>query len=264
MQLAFAVARRGEARSDHLFGRWRRLASCGSVHRRHRKVSRCPHSGDINPNQKRKVPPARRRIAAKLRLSGCGDRHACPARRAGPRWRAGQKGRARWHAGTRRRRSSRARRCPSRASAEAEPGLAASDRARRRRDRRHRHPDPDRRRRRQGRAGGDPLLRHRRPDLRRRRAGLCRDGDDDPGLGQRLYLHLCRARRVARLDRRLEPDPRIFAGGERGRGGLVGLCLALARSLGRFPARADAKGPELRRRSSTCRPSSSSRSSPAC
>ena len=57
-----------------------------------------------------------------------------------------------------------------------------------------------------------------------------------PGLGQRLYLHLCRARRAARLDRRLEPDPRIFAGGERGRGRLVGLCLAAARGLGRIPA----------------------------
>ena len=60
-----------------------------------------------------------------------------------------------------------------------------------------------------------------------------------PGLGQRLYLHLCRARRTARLDRRLEPDPRIFAGGERGRGRLVGLCLAAcSQAWAGLPARA--------------------------
>ena len=105
----------------------------------------------------------------------------------------------------------------------AEPVLAASRRARRRGDRRHGYPHAHRRRRRQGRAGGDPVLRHRWPDLHRRRARLCRDGDDDPRLGQRLYLHLCRARRIARLDRRLEPDPRIQPGGQRGRGRLVGL-----------------------------------------
>jgi len=32
-----------------------------------------------------------------------------------------------------------------------------------------------------------------------------------PVLGKRLYLHLCRYRRIARLDRRLEPDPQVFA-----------------------------------------------------
>ena len=52
-------------------------------------------------------------------------------------------------------------------------------------------------------------LRHRRRDLRLRRAGLCRNGDDDPGVGQRLHLHLCRVRRADRLDRRLVADPRI-------------------------------------------------------
>ena len=125
----------------------------------------------------------------------------------------------------------------ARAPAGALAELAAPDRARRRRDRRHRHPHPDRRRRRQGRARRDPLLRHCRPDLRGRRACLCRDGDDDPGLGQRLHLHLCRARRADRLDRRLEPDPRIFAGGERRGRGLVGLCLGLAPGLGGLPGR---------------------------
>ena len=107
--------------------------------------------------------------------------------------------------------------------------LAAPDRARRRGDRRHRHPHPDRGRRRQGRAGGDPVLRHRRRDLRLRGARLCRDGDDDPGVRVGLHLHLCRVRRAARLVRRLVADPRIYPGGQRGRGRLVGLC-------GRLPA----------------------------
>ena len=184
---------------------------------------------------------------------------------AGPRCGRQEKGRAAWHPGTRRRRWS-----PQRGDGAAEHRLKPTlcwphlDRSGRRRDRRHRHPDPDRRRRRQGRAGGDPLLRHRRPDLRRRGARLCRNGDDDPGLGQRLYLHLCRARRVARLDRRLEPDPRIFAGGERGGGGLVGLCVGLLRGHRLGASRGvHGRGPSSAA-SSTCPPSSSSRSSPAC
>ena len=36
-----------------------------------------------------------------------------------------------------------------------------------------------------------------------------------------------------RVGRRLEPDPRIFAGGQRGRGRLVGLCRAVAARRGR-------------------------------
>ena len=55
--------------------------------------------------------------------------------------------------------------------------------------------------------------------------GLCRNGDDDPGLGLRLHLQLCRVRRIDRLDRRLVADPRIQPGRQRGLGRLVGLCL---------------------------------------
>ncbi len=47
--------------------------------------------------------------------------------------------------------------------------------------------------------------------------------DDDAGGRQRVYLQLRRARRNHRLGGRLEPDPRILAGGEHGGGGLVGL-----------------------------------------
>ena len=82
----------------------------------------------------------------------------------------------------------------------------------RRRHRRHRHLHPDRRRRGPGRAGGDPVLRGRRRDLRLRGPGLRRDGDHDPGVGQRLHLQLCGRWASARLDRRLEPDPRIHPG----------------------------------------------------
>src|SRR3546814_3167006 len=62
-----------------------------------------------------------------------------------------------------------------------------------------------------------------------RGAGLCRDVDDDAGVGQRLYVQLCRAGRDHRLGDRVEPDPRIFAGGVDGGGRVVGLCLAAAR-----------------------------------
>ena len=102
--------------------------------------------------------------------------------------------------------------------------LAASRRPRRRRDRRDRHPDADRRRCREGGPGGHPVLRHRRRDLRLRVARLCRSGDDDPRVGQRLYLFLYRVRRADRLDGRRCADPRIYAGRQRRRGRLVGLC----------------------------------------
>ena len=108
-----------------------------------------------------------------------------------------------------------------RASPAPDPLLAAPDRARHRRYRRHRHLHLDRRRRRAGGAGGDPVLRDRRRGLRLRRSGLRRDGDHDPGGGQRLHLHLHGARRELGLDRRLEPDPGIHRGLQRGRGRLV-------------------------------------------
>ena len=76
--------------------------------------------------------------------------------------------------------------------------------------------------------GGHPVLRHRRRDLRLRRAGLCRGRDDDPGVGLGLHLFLCRVRRADRVDDRRRADPRIYFGGERGRGRLVGLCGGLS------------------------------------
>ena len=82
----------------------------------------------------------------------------------------------------------------------------------------------------QGRSGDDGELRHCRRDLRRRRACLCRGGDDDPRLGQRLHLQLRRVRRIDRLVRRLVADPRIQPGRQRRLGRLVGIFLASGRN----------------------------------
>ena len=45
-----------------------------------------------------------------------------------------------------------------------------------------------------------------------------------PASGSRLHLFLRRVRRADRVDDRRRADPRIYVGGERGRGRLVGLC----------------------------------------
>src|SRR3546814_10360472 len=55
------------------------------------------------------------------------------------------------------------------------------------------HPDADRGGGGSRRAGGDPVVRDCGRDLRVRGAGLCRDVDDDAGVGQRLYVQLCRS-----------------------------------------------------------------------
>ncbi|MND50500.1 hypothetical protein D3C80_414700 [compost metagenome] len=120
-----------------------------------------------------------------------------------------------------------------RAGARARPQsqLAASGRHGRRRHRRHRHPDPDRHRRGQGRAGRAAVLPDRGFRLRLRGPGLCRNGHDHPGLGQRLYLQLRRPGRGGGLDHRLEPDPGIQPGGQRRGGQLVRLRRAPAARL---------------------------------
>src|SRR3546814_4430816 len=89
--------------------------------------------------------------------------------------------------------------------------LAASDRAGRRCDRGDGHLYADRGRGGARWAGGDPGLRDRRHGLRLRRARLYRARHDDSRGRERLYVQLCRIGRDVRMDRRMEPDPRIFA-----------------------------------------------------
>ena len=112
------------------------------------------------------------------------------------------------HQGDRRaRRATRRRRAP----AQARGRRARPDRARPRRDHRHRHLRDHRRGDRRLRPGDHPLLRPRRRHLRVLRALLRRAGLDDPGLGQRLHVHLRDARRARGVDHRLGPDPRVRA-----------------------------------------------------
>ena len=110
-----------------------------------------------------------------------------------------------------------------RPAAQGDARLAAPDRARHRRDHRHRHLHPDRRGGRPGRAGGDPLLCRGRRGLRLRGPQLRGNGDPDAARRQRLQLFLRDPRRTGGLGDRLEPDPRIHPGLQRGLGGLVGL-----------------------------------------
>ena len=63
----------------------------------------------------------------------------------------------------------------------------------------------------------------RRHRLRRCGARVRRNGDDDADGRQCVHVHVRRARRVARLDRRLDADPRIHRRLQRRRGRLVRL-----------------------------------------
>ena len=147
---------------------------------------------------------------------------------------------------------------------EADAELVSLGGARRRRDHRHRHLHPHRR------GGGprgtwrDPVLRHRRRDLRLRGALLRRDGQPEPAGRQRLRLFLHDARRADRLGGRLEPDPRIHPGLQRGLGGLGGLRRGPDPPGALADPRRRAGLGRGRAASSTCRPFSSPCWSPAC
>src|SRR6478735_8378055 len=117
----------------------------------------------------------------------------------------------------------------------ADPELAAPGCPGDRRHRWHRHLHADRRRRQPRRSGRPVVVPGRGRGLRLRGARVRRDGDDDAGRRQRLHVQLHRAGRDDRLGRRLEPDPRILAGGERGGGRLVRLRGGLPQGPGRRP-----------------------------
>ena len=80
-------------------------------------------------------------------------------------------------------------------------------------------------------AGGDAVVLARRRGLRLRRAVLRRNGLQRSDQRKRLYLRLCHARRVDRMDHRLGSHPRIR--GRRGRGGgrMVRLCRQFRRGF---------------------------------